>query len=74
MEIGCCNYKLYSNRIVSMHESQISQMNVHNAQIYLDLKGLKNIISNCCTGTAYVTVRQFVTLSSSCQAKMWQAG
>ena len=74
MEIGCCKYRLYSNRIVSMHESQISEMNVQIAHIYLDLKGLKNIISNCCTGTAYVTVRQFVTLSSSCQAKMWQAG
>ena len=74
MEIGCCKQKLYSNRIVSMHESQISVMNVQIAQIYLDLKGLKNIISNCCMGAAYVTVRQFVTLSSSCQAKMWQAG
>ena len=74
MEIGCCKYKLYSNRIVSMHESQIFEMNVQNAQIYLDLKELKNVISNCCMGTAYVTVRQFVTLSSSCQAKMWQAG
>ena len=74
MEIGCCKYKLYSNRIVSMHESQNFKMNVQNAQIYLDLKGLKNVISNCCMGTAYVTVRQFVTLSSSCQAKMWQAG
>ena len=74
MEIGNCNCKLYSNRIVSVHESQISQMNVQIAQICLDLEGLKNIISNCCMGTAYVIVRQFVTLSSSCQAKMWQAG